>query len=269
MPVVRTGNLAGQVEFINLDDSARWLGPRIGGHYWPAMHRTADGRWFAARWTLDGYDGPPGRPLFAEVTAEDAAGWFEASRLEIPPELVADLANRPAPPPAAGSGRTAQPTERTNRAESATVPGPAGAPDREATVAEYLREHPDAASPDVFKGTGIPEGTLRKLAAWKAHQARRKAEKPARHPDAMQRARPLSEAMVAAVPARTEDPAELAEAREAESLVDRLRDDPEYRGIVESEYRQTVDPSDRAAYHRASRDEQITILAAWKLTGMS
>ena len=54
MPAHRAGNLAGQVEFINLDGSARWLGPLIGGHYRPALHphrrrsmvrRKLDPRW--------------------------------------------------------------------------------------------------------------------------------------------------------------------------------------------------------------------------------
>ena len=47
------------------------------------------------------------------MTADDAAGWFEANGIDIPSELVASLSVLPARPPAAGPGRTAQPTEGT------------------------------------------------------------------------------------------------------------------------------------------------------------
>src|SRR4051794_13167610 len=94
MDAFRAGNLSGQAEFIDRDASTRWHGPLTGGHYWPELIRTADSRLLVACLTRDGYASRPGLPPLAEVTANDAAGWFEANKIAIPPELIADLQER-------------------------------------------------------------------------------------------------------------------------------------------------------------------------------
>jgi hypothetical protein len=136
--------------------------------------------------------------------------------------------------------------------------------EREAKIAAYLHDHPGADSPEIHAGTGIPESSIRKSDAW---DAREKPKKPAGSRDAMGRSRPLEEPMLAVVPAKGDDPAELAEAHEAEELLERLQTDPEYRSVVESEYRRSIDPSQRAAYKQAEPDEKIQILGVWKITG--
>jgi hypothetical protein len=85
----------------------------------------------------------------------------------------------------------------------------------------------------------------------------------------MQRARQLTAEIESVVAAKSDDPAKLAEAREGEALLARLRTDEEYRKSVEREYLETVDQSERGTYHAAKLelDKQILLLVAWKLTG--
>jgi hypothetical protein len=143
----------------------------------------------------------------------------------------------------------------------------AAASDREAKAANYLRRDPDATSHEVEQETGIPEGTVRKLESWKNRENKRK--KSAGTADAMRRTRPLTEKMQAAIAGKADDPAQLAQVNEFDEVANRLRDDPEYRGIIESQYLQSVDPPERAAYHEAGPDKQIQLLAAWQVTDMT
>ncbi len=244
MAAHRASNLAGQIEFIILDGSARWLGPKIGGHYWPALHRTADGRWFAARWTLDGYDGPPGRPLFVELTADDAASWFEAYRLEFPPQLVAALSG---PPPAAGSGRTAEPTGDDR-------PVSVDARDTNARVKEVLERDRNATSVDIEKATGIPDQTVRRSKAWKERRKGQARQEP-KITDAMEHARPLDAPMLAAIDSEAADPAEIVADRDDPTEARRHR------------FLEEATPGQKARLHRLPLAEQERELEAWDLTG--
>jgi hypothetical protein len=175
----------------------------------------------------------------------------------VPPKTTESV-DAAAPPEGAEAAAPASPSHKATDRKA-----------QEAEVTKYLIEHPDAKSPEINRGTGIPEGSIRKLDAWKAVRARRKVEKPASMTDAMRRALPLTQTLEAVVAAKSDDPAELAAAREGEALLARLQTDEEYRKDVEREYLETVDQSGRGRYHAAKHEpnKQILLLVAWKLTG--
>jgi hypothetical protein len=197
-------------------------------------------------------------------TASNSASGTDSERSPgdpLPPANAApppsgDLAVAPAQAPegaAATGGRAGTKADRAKRKK-----------EREDKIAAYLHDHPRADSPEIHKKTRIPESSIRKSDAWKT---REKAKELAGSRDAMRRRRPLGESRLAVVPAKSDDPAELAEVHELVELLARLQTDPEFRKSVEREYRQSVDPSQRAAYKRAEPDEQIQILGVWKVTG--
>jgi hypothetical protein len=65
---------------------------------------------------------------------------------------------------------------------------------------------------------------------------------------------------------KSDDPAEIAAAREIEERItgdDAGSEDPT---ILERQYLESVDQSERAEYHRMSPEEREHALKAWKLT---
>jgi hypothetical protein len=87
----RALDLSRQVILIDLTGGKRWLGSWCGPMYQPVLIRTRDGRWFCGRYTLDGYETPPGCPRgvrFLELTVEQALCWCTDQEAAPPSELI-------------------------------------------------------------------------------------------------------------------------------------------------------------------------------------
>jgi hypothetical protein len=213
-----------------------------------------------------------------EVAERDAAAWLDAKGYDLPPTLVGRiLAGKPetgAASPSTATGSAASPRERTEAPAglggASQRPAASGQDHatrrqaREAKVAEYLREHPDATAKKVYEKTGVPEGTVRNTDAWTEHRAGRKAEKPAGTRDALDRPRPLADAMLAVRPSDVSDPSEIAAEREE-------LDDPESLGDMEllrRRYIEGANSDQRARFNQMTREDQEHELQAWRWSGV-
>lgn len=83
-------------------------------------------------------------------------------------------------------------------------------------VRKHLKANPNATAKETAKAVGIAQGRVTGLAAWQTEMSRRRYEKQ-REPAKGKRERPLTNAMLAAVSAKGETPAEIAEANEQEN----------------------------------------------------
>jgi hypothetical protein len=109
--------------------------------------------------------------------------------------------------------------------------------ERERRVAVYIMKHghpdPDAVSVrSVSEATNIPRATVGKLAAWKEFASWRKASRVSEA-----RTRSLTDAMLACIAGKADDPAEMAQENELAALIaDQERDGVEeyYRPVRET-----------------------------------
>lgn len=96
------------------------------------------------------------------------------------------------------------------------------------------------------------------------------ARKKPRSTDPAPLARQFAEGAEPLIGGRSDDPAEAAEAREAELLARRIKTEPEYKAIVERQYLEdeSIAASKKAAYHRLKANEKQQFLITWKAYGM-
>jgi hypothetical protein len=145
--------------------------------------------------------------------------------------------------------------------------------DASAKVAKFLKqciqENRRVTAREVEAATGVPEGTVKGLQPWKDYRAHINAGQP-RSSDAMRRVRQFAEGAESIIPGKADDPARVAEQREAESLAYRIQKDPDYRGIVERRFLEdeNIDRAKKAEYHRKSAAEKEQFLITWKAYGM-
>jgi hypothetical protein len=186
--------------------------------------------------------GPSGDYAARELTASEAATWLEANGDPMPHSLhgieLADAATAPAG--SGGRGIVAR-----------TVPGDTevtrvrAREDKERLVREYLAKHPQATSAQVARATGIQEGTIRGLDAWKAIHSPQAARLPARP---RSHERPLTDKMLASVASPSPRPDD-----EATFWLD-----------LESEFKRRCTLEELEVYDRAAdSDAKQDILVDW------
>jgi hypothetical protein len=206
--------------------------------------------------TRDPSPAPP--PRGDEQAAATASGIAAAPSPAGTPEGENEAPAGPAAPPR-GDGQGAVATSGTEvRMPEADKIG------TNTQVARILSRDPHAKAPAIAKEIGKDERTVRNTRAWKANRARLEEKKPR----ASVRTRPLTDRMVAAIPSKSEDPAEIAAARELEERLSGEDAGPEDPAILERQYLESVGPSEKAEYYGMSPTEREHALMAWKLTRM-
>jgi hypothetical protein len=131
-----------------------------------------------------------------------------------------------------------------------------------ALVKEALGRNPNATSVDISKAIGRSDKTVRRSRAWGERPKTQAQDRP-ESMDALDRSRPLTRPMLAAIDSGAPDPAEIVADREEEDQaegiepIDRLR----ARFVAEST------PGQRARLDRLPRAEQESELRAWAITG--
>jgi hypothetical protein len=137
--------------------------------------------------------------------------------------------------------------------------------DTESRVAAILRENPRKESPVIAGELGLDDRTIRNTEAWKTNRQWLKEQKTQR----WERHRRLTPRMIAAIPSQTDDPAEIAAARESQESItgdDAGHEDPDN---LERRYLESVDASQRAEYHNMTPEQRKFQIEAWKLTDMA
>jgi hypothetical protein len=150
---------------------------------------------------------------------------------------------------------------------SAADSGAADTQDMNSRIEAILNRNPHATSEKIGEEVGLTGGRIRNMAPWKNRQARRreqKAQKPLR-------TRSLEDEMLAVIPSKSEDPAEIAAEREEQERQEHTRlDDPEASGSMEvlrRRYIEGANPAQRARFNRMNPADQEHELKAWKFTG--
>jgi hypothetical protein len=139
--------------------------------------------------------------------------------------------------------------------------------DTESRVAEFLRDHPHAKSPEIARNIGKTEQGVRLTPAWKEHRKMlmEQGQKPEVH------TKPLSRAMLAAIDSQVRDPAELAAEREEQEMEERSSPgDPagvKPTEVLKRKYVEGATPAERARFNRLSTADQEHELQAWQWTG--
>jgi hypothetical protein len=135
-------------------------------------------------------------------------------------------------------------------------------------VAKAIAKRPEATSEEIAEEVGVSPQRVRTTAAWKANRACLRARKA----ETSVRTQPLTSEMQAVIEAKnTNDPAHIAGANE---LVERIRTgnlSPENLEIVERQYLEWANQSQRAAYHELTIEEKNQHLLSWvanQITGM-
>jgi hypothetical protein len=214
----------------------------------------------------DGVDGE-------ELNERDAARWLDANGYDLPAILMGrTLVDKPEIKPSGlpaamrredkipASGSVTRSTEGRQPTVGQTLDREA----REAQVAEFLRHNPSATSGAVHEATGIPPSTVRKSDSWKTHQACRNAEKPAGTKDAMHRAKPLTDARLAAMASKLANPAEIVAEREEQDEPESIED----MKLLTREYLEGATAGERARFHQLNAADKEHELIAWKSTGI-
>jgi hypothetical protein len=144
---------------------------------------------------------------------------------------------------------------------------PADEQDTNSRVAEKLRANPRAKSDEIARAIGKSAQRVRTTLAWKEHQERRR--KQGQKPSVQ--TRPLTPAMLAAVDAKADDPADIAAENEEQEMQERARPDDvataEQIEVLERKYLEGADANERARFHRLSPADQEHELRAWQWTG--
>jgi hypothetical protein len=180
--------------------------------------------------------------------------------------LLQSLPPAASPPPAAGMGRTAEPTEGNHQPAAGPSgddrPVSADARDTNALIKGELERNPNATSVAISKATDIPEKTVRRSKAWKERPRGQSRQEP-KITDAMDHARPLTASMLAVVPSEAANPADIV--AEWEEQDDPAIPDP--IEVLRSRFLDRATPGQRARLNRLPPAEQADELRAWDLTG--
>jgi hypothetical protein len=121
---------------------------------------------------------------------------------------------------------------------------PAG---KERRVSRFSDAHPNATSEEIGKATRIPPQTVRRMSAWKAHQAKKRTREDSGSVDAME----LTEEMLDCISVRDRDPSEVVEQEEILELYERP-------------YLEQATTRDRDEYQGMEQDEKANTLWVWK-----
>jgi hypothetical protein len=135
--------------------------------------------------------------------------------------------------------------------------------DTNTRVKEQLERNPNATSVDIRKTTGLSDKTVRRSKAWREHR-KGHAQKNPKSVDALDRRRPMTASMLAAIESRTADPAEIVAEREAESDTEII----EPIDLLRGRFSDQATPSQRAHLNRLPPAEQEMELRAWDMTGV-
>ncbi len=236
--------------------------------YLPVLFHLPDGRLFYARYTREGYKhfrcpleiSRTGVTL-RQLSEETAMVQCEKEKIPFPPRPTgggepsstrsgASDADRPAGTPNPPAESATQHQRNFVMPASQADDSPAG---RERRVADYLEKNQNATSKAVHKATSIPETTIRNMPVWKEHQAKKKTRQERGSVEAVE----LTEGMLASVPGRDRDPAEIVEENDS---FERFNEKKE---LHERKYLEQATPKERAAYHRMEADEQLSTLWIW------
>jgi hypothetical protein len=151
--------------------------------------------------------------------------------------------------------------DRLPAAGSDSSPADADTRDTECRVAEFLSKKPGAKSATIARSIGKSEQRVRSTDAWKANRAQLKEQRAQRS----LRTRSLKDTMLAVIPSKSCDPAEIVAEREHEDGITGDDADPEN---LERQYLEQVDPSEKARYFEMSQNGRRQMLEAWRITGM-
>jgi hypothetical protein len=134
-------------------------------------------------------------------------------------------------------------------------------------VAAFLRDNPRASSQEIADTIGRSNQRVRTTLAWRENRQRLKeqGQKPTVH------TRPLTPAILAALDAKADDPADIAAELEEQEMQERARpDDLAGTGPIEvlkRRYLEGADADERARFYRLSPADQEHELRAWQWTG--
>ncbi len=191
-----------------------------------------------------------------ELAARLGCRFEDVDRL-IVRDAAAVLLHEPAPGPTEAPSGTEAPAGPAAFLEADEI-------DTNSRVEDELRRNPRATSKEIAKAIGKADQTVRRSTAWKERPERLKEQNRARPV----RMRPLTVEMLAAIPSKSDDPAEIASARELEEQLTGDDAGPKSLEILEREYLESVDPLDKPEYFRLSSTEREQFLKAWELTRM-
>jgi hypothetical protein len=220
----------------------------------PALQERDAGSYDPWVWDLSSGETPSEGEQPGTAAPDSASEQESAAPADLTPPRTSAPPPSPDPPP--GPATPPSGTEAPGFADAGDQPADE---DTESRVAAILREKPRAKSPAIARKLELDERTIRKTSAWKENRRRLRAKRA----DAIDRAMPLSEVMLAAIDSKTAKPDEIAAEREEQKEPEAI--DP--IELLARQYLEGADCNQKARFHRLSEKDKEHELKAWQLSG--